>query len=360
MAPGTPEPRLRGYNLPQAPRLASGLIETNRSKHQTSYHIEMLGISVNNGRLERDRSVGIYPLEIRMNLFRIHIRPDGGTDDMVATFQYCLDNGLLGVGWRVKGLANTEDWEVYKLAANQVHGSIQQPCYIFQNVRPGDLVWTRDPFGQYYLARVIRSWEYWMSPEGQEQDIDIANVYRCEFSNVELDAVPGTIISSFARGKTIQRIHNRSALAYSQYLWNHIGAGQLVYDVDDADFPDIFTMLDSEETEDLVFLYLQRQGWYVVPNSRKRNTLRFEFMLTHSETGEKALTQVKTGDERLDVDCYSNHPWRVFLFQSNEYYDGHPAGNVTCIARCDLTAFLRDSIHLFPQSIQTKWEMLDR
>ena len=174
MAPGTPEPRLRGYNLPQAPRLASGLIETNRSKHQTSYHIEMLGISVNNGRLERDRSVGIYPLEIRMNLFRIHIRPDGGTDDMVATFQYCLDNGLLGVGWRVKGLANTEDWEVYKLAANQVHGSIQQPCYIFQNVRPGDLVWTRDPFGQYYLARVIRSWEYWMSPEGQEQDIDIA------------------------------------------------------------------------------------------------------------------------------------------------------------------------------------------
>ena len=41
---------------------ASGLIETNRSQHQTSYHIEMSGISVNNGRLERDRSVGIYPL----------------------------------------------------------------------------------------------------------------------------------------------------------------------------------------------------------------------------------------------------------------------------------------------------------
>ena len=34
----------------------SGLIETNRSQHQTSYHSEMSGISVNNGRLERDRS----------------------------------------------------------------------------------------------------------------------------------------------------------------------------------------------------------------------------------------------------------------------------------------------------------------
>ena len=43
---------------------ASGLIETNRSQHQTSYHIEMSGISVNNGRLERDQSVGIYPLVV--------------------------------------------------------------------------------------------------------------------------------------------------------------------------------------------------------------------------------------------------------------------------------------------------------
>ena len=45
------------------PSLPSGLNETNSSQHQTSYHIEMSGISVNNGRLERDRSVGIYPLE---------------------------------------------------------------------------------------------------------------------------------------------------------------------------------------------------------------------------------------------------------------------------------------------------------
>ena len=50
--------RDRGF----AQREPSGLIETNRSQHQTIYHIEISGISVNNGRLERDRSVGIYPL----------------------------------------------------------------------------------------------------------------------------------------------------------------------------------------------------------------------------------------------------------------------------------------------------------
>ena len=219
-----------------------------------------------------------------MNLFRIHIRPKGGTDDMDATFQYCLDNDFLGVGWRVVELASTEDWEVYEQAATPKHGSIQQPRYIYNNVHPGDLVWTRDPDGQYYLARVTSPWEYWTSVEGRERDIDIANIFRCDFHVVPLDAVPGTVVASFdARGMSIQRINARSAWAYSQYLWNRHAKHQ-VYDVDTDDFPDIFTMLDPEETEDLVFLYLQSRGWYVVPNSRKGNTLRFEFMLAHSET----------------------------------------------------------------------------
>ena len=107
-----------------------------------------------------------------MNLFRIHIRPDGGTDDMVATFQYCLDNRLLGVGWRVEELANTRDWTMYEQASGPVHRSIQQPRYIYENVRLGDLVWTRDPWGQYYLAKVAGPWEYWTTPNGREMEIE--------------------------------------------------------------------------------------------------------------------------------------------------------------------------------------------
>jgi hypothetical protein len=37
-------------------------------------------------------------------------------------------------------------------------------------------------------------------------------------------------------------------------------------------------MLDDEETEDLVFLNLQSQGWYVLPNSRKGDTMSFEYL----------------------------------------------------------------------------------
>ncbi len=258
-------------------------------------------------------------------------------------------------------LANTRDWVVYEEAAQREHGhgSIQQPRYIYQNVTPNDLVWTRDPSGQYYLARVVDRWEYWTDRAGREMDIDIANVFRCEFTKVKLDAVPGTVVSSFGnRGRTIQRVHTHSALVYSQHEWNR-SAQQHVYEVDVADFPDIFAMLDPEETEDLVFLYLQSRGWYVVPNSRKGNTLRFEFMLAHSETNEKAVTQVKTGGVRLNFDEYARDAQHVFLFQSNGHYYGQRADHVESLSRGELEGFLRDRISLFPQSIQSKLSLVD-
>ena len=293
-----------------------------------------------------------------MDLFRIHIRPQGGTDDMAATFQYCLDHGVLGVGWRVDGLDNTDDWEEYEQAAAPVHQSIQQPAYIYRSVTPGDLVWTRDPNGQYYLARVTAGWKYWTTPEGWEMDVDIANVFRCDFCEVALDEVPGIVVSRFGlRGKSIQRIRDHRALVYSQSLWNRC-AEQQVYEVDVDGFPDIFAMLDAEETEDLVFLYLQSEGWYVVPKSRKVNLQRFEFMLTHSKTGEKAFTQVKTGNVRLNVDCYADDPHRIFLFQSNGHYDGQPADNVTCIDCGELKTFLKRHRCLFPEPFQTKLRLV--
>lgn len=292
------------------------------------------------------------------NLFRIHIRPSGGTEDMEATFQHCLDNGLLGVGWRVDGLPNAADWDTYEQAAEQEHDSIQQPRYIYNYVEPGDLVWTRDTNAQYYLARVRSGWEYWIPHEALENDIDIANVFRCDFCAVELDEVPGVVVSSFgARGHSIQRILDSSAAVYSQHRWN-LYADDQIYDVDLAGLPDIFEMLDAEETEDIVFLYLQSKGWYVIPNSRQGNTLRFEFMLVDSATGERALTQVKCGGARLNVDDYADHGWHIYLFQAYELYDGGPAENVTCITRDELVTFLQDNVEWLPQSIQTKLEMV--
>ena len=154
---------------------------------------------------------------------------------------------------------------------------------------------------------------------------------------------------------------NEEAAAYSRYLWN-ILSGQQFYEVDTTKFSDIFMMLDHEETEDLIFVYLQSQGWYVIPNSRKRDTMKFEFLLAHSKSGKKAITQVKTGNSPIDVNAYRHLSERVFLFQSNGYYENKNItdDNIVYVSREELKRFLEKNIKLFPSSFKVKLEMVQQ
>lgn len=119
-------------------------------------------------------------------------------------------------------------------------------------------------------------------------------------------------------------------------------------------------MLDPEETEDLVFLYLQSEGWWVVPNSRMGNTLRFEYMLVDPQTGVKALVQVKTGGDILNVTGYANvanENWHIFLFQSNGHYVGDCTNHISCITQCALIGFLRRHGDRIPGWLQRKFRL---
>ncbi len=80
---------------------------------------------------------------------------------------------------------------------------------------------------------------------------------------------PGKVVACFTTSQDYARnCGTAKAFAYSKYLWNKIN-GLEDYLVDAADFSDPFMLFDDEETEDLLFIYLQTQGWYVIPNSRK-------------------------------------------------------------------------------------------
>lgn len=279
---------------------------------------------------------------------------------MQATFAYCLRNGILGVGWRTNSQRNTKKWDEYFNEASQIHGNLQVCKYIHKWVSEGDLVWTRDPDAkQYYLARVTSGWEYWTSPEEKELDIDIANVFRCVFQRVDIDAVPGKIVACFRATRSIQEVADDKAREYSKHLWNRLST-EPVYPIDRSVFSDIFMMLDDEETEDLLFLYLQSQGWYVLPNSRKGDTKRYEFLIVNPLNGEKALTQVKTGEIVINRDDYAHDPQKVFLFQSNELYVGNGTGNVICVTRGELLNFMNEALAWLPKSFQRKVELVNQ
>lgn len=278
---------------------------------------------------------------------------------MPTTFNYCLKNGILGVGWRTNSNKNTKDWDEYFNEASQIHDNLQICKYINKWVSEGDLVWTRDAVGQYYLARVSSGWEYWTSQDANDLDIDVANIFRVVFKSVEIDAVPGKIVACFRATRSIQEVADKKAREYSKHLWNTL-SNEKVYQVDKSEFSDIFMMLDDEETEDLVFLYLQSKGWYVLPNSRKGDTMSFEYLAVNPKTGEKALSQVKTGQVALNKDAYIHYPQKIFLFQSNELYTGVGAQNVICISRNELLELLNKSLDWLPKSFKRKVELVNQ
>lgn len=290
-----------------------------------------------------------------MYLFRLHIRPQGGTSDVKTTFEYCIRNKILGVGWRVDGSLNTTDAETYLKAAEQFGHNTQMVKYIQKYVRPGDLVWTRSETGQYYLAKVTSGWRYESIVQPEGENIDLGNIFDVDMVPVAQGDVPGKVVACFRPSKTMQEIADPKAFAYSKYLWNKINRCD-DYLVDLTDFSDPFMLFDDGETEDLLFIYLQTQGWYVIPNSRKADTMSYEFSLVHSKTGECALIQVKTGHSELnkDDDVYAKISEKLFLFQSNELYKGAQYPHIECVTRDSLLKFMREYHHLLPGAMVNK------
>jgi len=242
------------------------------------------------------------------------------------------------------------------MEASQIHENISSVAYINRWVKPDDLVWTRDTVGWYYLARVTSGWEYWTTPEAEERDVDLANIFRCELRQVETVKVPGKVIACFRPSRCIQEICDGNALAYSQYLWNQL-VGAPVYQLSSDVGLDVFMLLDSEELEDVVFLYLQHKGWYVVPNSRKGDTMSFEYLAVHPKTGEHAYTQVKSGHTKLNRDDYRSHPERLFLFQAYGEYSGEPREDIVCIPPDEIRSFLDVAYGWLPASIRLKLDI---
>lgn len=107
-------------------------------------------------------------------------------------------------------------------------------------------------------------------------------------------------------------------------------------------------------TEDLVFLWLQSKGWYVLPHSRRGDTMSFEYLAVNRKTEERALTQVKTGDTPIDKNDYHRYTEKIFLFQSNGIYKGEDAPNIVAISKQEILKFMRRSLGWLPGVFQRK------
>ena len=293
------------------------------------------------------------------SIWRLHIKT--AAQENVDPFEFCIKEKILGLGWPVSTSNENEslDWDSYYQLAKNRYGEDRSwwPAVnaIRNRMKRNDLCWSRDSGdskANYYLGRVLSDWSYKATRE--HKDADVVNIRECDWKKIERGLVPGVIESAFGRGKTLQQI--RQEKEYSKFLWNEV-TGENFYSVAEEGL-DIFEMLNYEETEDLLFLYLQEKGWYVVPNSRKGNTLKYEFSVVNPKTGEQGATQVKTGTgTSLNAEEY-DEDGQVFLFQSEENYRGKTPKNVVLVRRKELLSFLENSTKWLPEWLRNKMEMV--
>lgn len=230
-----------------------------------------------------------------MAVYRIHIRPKGGLANPSISFKYCLENKVLGLGWPVSTDESNITWSDFIALAEKKYSpkSLTRVKYLKKHLKENDLIWTRDANGEYYLAKSHTGWEYLTSPDAL--DANILNIVRCDILKVpSIDDVPGKVIACFRPTRAIQTIKDETTSNYSKYLLNRLSGKQTFVDIEKK-FTNVFSFLDSDEAEDVVFIYLQTKGWIVIPSSRKADTMSYEFFLINKKTNSKAIVQVKTG-----------------------------------------------------------------
>lgn len=283
-------------------------------------------------------------------VWRIHIKTcaEAGIDPR----QFCLDQSCLGVGWPV-GHSETLEWPEYEAQAKGAYRNDKswKPALtaVRSRMQDNDLCWTRDTKGIYYLGRIAGPWKYVARPENLRADI--VNIRTCEWVKVGLvDSVPGKVVSSFRPNRTVQVVDDETVRVFSAYFYNRNTSSEFQYSLPEVP-PDIFALLSAEDCEDLVGLYMQANGYFLIASSCKLATMAYEFVMRHRESGEWAVAQVKNGFEDISIEEYGGFQGRVFLFTSNGRYTGSPASNVRCLSRDEIKAFIQANEPILPSRV---------
>jgi hypothetical protein len=289
-----------------------------------------------------------YRAKAMTQLWRIHIRPDGG--DPARSYAFCLRKEVIGVGWAIDNDEPLPLERYLELSADAYpDGTGNSTVRRLASMAMGDLVWMRSTDGVYHLCKVHGPWKYEASREARA--VDIVNTRRVEIAEVGVEIhVPGKIIAAFRSARTVQRINDEIALAASVLIWNKLTDDHLPVALPASD---IFSLLSTTDCEDLISVYLQTLGWVVYPARRRSDTSAYEFVLRHRSDHREAVVQVKTGYSVIDLGAMPSSVDVAFAFQPNDQYTGRNPKAVR-IKRDDVLGFIAANPRLVPDAV-SEW-----
>ena len=148
------------------------------------------------------------------NVYIIKLHPNNPK-----SFEVCLKNNVIGVGWRLgNGDYNTID--EYKKARKDYpkfsnEASLSLAINTFESIieNGGALLWTQSPDGEYYLCKTNGEYSYHGHDDKNNKeyiDADMINCLDCKkFHNIPPKFVPKTIMRKIEMHFTISELMGR-------------------------------------------------------------------------------------------------------------------------------------------------------
>ena len=309
-----------------------------------------------------------------IRLMRINIKPSCSDEERKNLIDDCLQSNperqYVAIGWSYvytddgklitpKSFNSYEDFynEAVKCIKERKR-KVNHALNSFWYVKEGDLFWTRDLNGFYWICRAKGKAEPRYIYKWDVGAIVPVNAYR-----VGLE-VPGQIKASFNRphGGVIDDSFEEIMINYSKYIYNQ-------YEDDDKkryanivnQEGSIIRNLPDKDLEELVISYLQiKQNYYLLSNSIASGSttvsIECEFLSRDKDCPKKAVVQVKA------IPKIKPYEYQDLLEKGYEvyFYDGGRVENIPgykYISEEELLDFFEEYKAILPESI-TKWEVL--
>jgi hypothetical protein len=181
-------------------------------------------------------------------------------------------------------------------------GGADRIARLANQVQDGDLMWTRDRLGRYWIGQVTGPWRFDRSPGSIRYDL--YNIRPCHWLDESYRdyEVPGAVVRSFTgRAMTLARMGNHPvATRVSEMMWAKATDPNAAIPPVTAEEA-MTELLDPIDVEDVVLLYLQHKGWLLLPSTRMHDTPMYEAALRRSGTGDLAVVSVKSGNREAQI-----------------------------------------------------------
>lgn len=288
-----------------------------------------------------------------MQLWRINLKPQ--SQQGIDAAEFCTSRGIVGIGWAID--FHPASKEEYLQRASQLHGTgrgwkAASNAILFR-MRRGDLIWTRNRSGVYFLGRVDDDWRY----ESQAEFVaaDITNIRSCTWTLAgPMDSVPGSVINGFRPRATVQLVVDENAITYSQFLFAKLTKQPAIQSTNNSR-TDLLKLLSDEDLEDVVALWIQlTHQCMIFPSTCKHDTIAVECIFVRREDGKRIGLQVKSGNTPINLDNYASFDGLVYLFAASENYLGTPHENCVCLKPEIIRQFVIENQKLMPERVR-RW-----